>query len=50
VLKQGSKTHPSLRQSNLRRQNEAALMSYRIPAVEHRCAPGLAGARPDLQD
>jgi len=27
VLKQGSKTHSSLRQSNLQRQNEAALMS-----------------------
>jgi len=48
VLKQGSKTHSSLRQSNLKRQNEAALMSCRIPAVENRkCA---AGAHPGLQD
>ena len=51
TLKQGSKTHLSLRQSNLQWQNEAALMSCRIWAVEHRkCAAGLAGAYPDLQD
>jgi len=39
VLKQGSKTHSSRRQSNLQLHNEAALMSCRIRAVEHRkCA------------
>jgi len=44
TLKQGSKTHSSLRQSRLQLQNETALMSYRIRAVEHRkCAAGLAG-------
>jgi len=32
-------------------QNEAALMSHRIRAVEHRrCAAGLASAHPGLQD
>ena len=36
ALKQGSKTHSSIRQSNLQRKNEAALMSCRIRAVEHR--------------
>jgi len=47
VLEQGSKTHSSLRQSNLQLQNEAALMSRRIRAVDHRkCAAGLAGAHP----
>ena len=51
VLKQGSETHSSLRQSNLQLQNQAALMSRRIRAVEHwRCAAGLAGAHPGLQD
>ena len=51
ALKQGSKTHSSLRQSNLQLQNEAAMMSCRIWAVEHRkCAAGLAGVHPDLQD
>jgi len=46
ALKQRSKIHPSLRQSNLQLQNEAALMSCRIRAVEHRkCA---AGAYPAL--
>jgi len=35
LLKQGSKTDSSLRQSNLQWQNEAALMSFRIWAVEH---------------
>ena len=50
-LKQGSKTQSALRQSNLQLQNEAALMSCRIWAVEHRkCAAGLAGAYPGLQD
>ena len=51
ALKQGIKTHSSLRQSNLQLQNEAALMSCRIRAVEHRkCAAGLAGADPGLRD
>ena len=51
ALKQVSKTHSSLRQSNLQLQNEVALMSCRIPAVEHRkCAAGLADAHPGLQD
>jgi len=50
-LKQGSKTHSLLGQSNLQLQNEAALMSCRIRAVEHRkCAAGLPGAHPGLQD
>jgi len=40
-----------MRQSNLQLQNEAALMSCRIRAVERiKCAAGLAGAHPDLQD
>ena len=48
---QGSRTHSPLRQSNLQLQNEAALMSCRIRAVEHRkCAAGLAGAHPGLKD
>jgi len=43
VLKEGGKTHSLLRQSSLQRQNEAALTSYRIRAVEYRkCATGLA--------
>ena len=51
ALKTGSKTHSSLRPSNLQLQNQAALMSCRIRAVEHRkCAAGLAGAHPGLQD
>jgi len=51
ALKQGRKTHSSLRQSNLQLQNEAALMSCRIRAVEHRkCAAGVAGAHPGLHD
>jgi len=51
VLKHWSKTHSSLRQSNLQQQNPAALMSCRIRAVEHRkCAAGLAGTHPGLQD
>ena len=41
ALKQGSEAHSSLRPSNLQLQNEAALMSCRIRAVEHRkCATG----------
>jgi len=40
-----------MRQSNLQLHNEAALMSCRIRAVEHRkCAAGLANAHPGLQD
>ena len=51
TLKQGSTTHSSIRQSNLQRKNEAALMSCRIRAVEHRVsAGGLAGAHPGLQE
>jgi len=51
ALKQWSKTHSSLRQSNyLQLQNKAALMSCRIRAVEHtKCATGLANAHPSLQ-
>ena len=50
-LKQRSKTHSSLRQSNLQLQNQAPFMSCRIRAVEHRkCAAGLAGVHPGLQD
>jgi len=38
-------------QTNLQRQNLAALMSRRLRAVEHRkCAAGLPGAHPGLQD
>jgi len=51
ALKQGSKTHLSLRQSYLQRQKQAALMSCRIRAVEHRkYTAGLAGVHPGLQD
>jgi len=51
ALKHRSKTHSSLRQSNLQLQNEVALMSCRLRAVEPRnCAAGLAGAHPGLQD
>ena len=51
ALKQGSETRSSLRQSNLQLQNEAALRSRQILAVEHwRCAAGLAGADPGLRD
>jgi len=50
ALKQGSETHSSPRQSNLQLQNQAALMSSRIRAVEQRkCAAGLAGAHSGLQ-
>jgi len=46
ALKQATKTH-SLRQINLQLQNEAALISCRIRAVEHRnCAAGMAAAHP----
>jgi len=45
MLKQGRKTHSSLGQNNLQLQNETALMSCWIRAVEYRnCAAGLAGA------
>ena len=51
ALIQGNETHSSLRQSNLQLQNQAALRSRQIRAVEHwRCAAGLAGADPGLQD
>jgi len=51
ALKQGSETNSSVRQSNSQLQNEAALMSCRIRAVEHRnCAAGLTGAHPGLQE
>ena len=51
ALKQRRKTHSSLRQSNLRLQNQAALMSFRVRVVEHRkCAAGLCNAHPGLQD
>jgi len=51
ALKQGSETHSSQRQSNLQRQNQVALRSRHIRAVEDwRCAAGLAGAHPGLQD
>jgi len=51
AFKQRSKTQSSLRQSKLQLQNEDALMSCRIRAVEHRnCAAGLTGAHPGLQD
>jgi len=51
TLKQGSETHFSLRQSNLRLQNQAALRSHQIRAVEHwRCAAELAGTHSGLQD
>jgi len=51
ALKQGSKTHPPLRQSNLQLQNQATPMSSRIRAVEHwKCAAGLSNTHPGLQD
>ena len=51
MLKQGSKTNSSLRQRNLQLQNEAALASCRMRAVEHRkSAVGLAGAHAGLPD
>jgi len=40
-----------MRQSNLQLQTEAAQMSHRIRAVEHKkCVAGLSGAHPGLQD
>jgi len=36
ALKQGRTIHSSIRQGNLQRKNEAALMSCRIRAVEHK--------------
>jgi len=51
VLKQTSKTHSSLCQSNLQRKNEAALISCRIRAVDHwTCAAGLVCAHLGLRD
>jgi len=51
ALKLGNKTHSSVRQRNLQLQNQAALRSLYIRSVEHwRCAAGLAGAHPGLQD
>jgi len=51
MREQASETLSSLRQSNLQRQNEAALISCRIQSVEYRkCAAGLTGAHPGLQD
>jgi len=50
ALKQGWKTHSSLRQRNLQLQNETALMCCGIWAVEHRkCTAGLSSAHPGLQ-
>ena len=49
--KPGRKTHSSQRLSMLQLQKEASLMSCSIQSVEHRkCAAGLAGAHPGLQD
>jgi len=51
ALKQGSRTHSSIRQCNLQLQNEAAPMSCRIRAVEHRkSAAGLSDAYPGLNN
>ena len=51
ALRRGITAYSSKRQSNLQLQNQAALMSRRIRAVEHkRCVAGLAGAHPGLQD
>ena len=51
VLKQGSKTHSSLSQSNLQWQNLAAIMSSQIRGVKHRkCAAGLGGAHSGFKD
>jgi len=51
ALKQGSKTHSSIRQSNLQLQNQAALMFCRMRAVKHRIsAAGLASAHPGLKN
>jgi len=49
--KRRSKTHLSLRQTNLQQQNEGALMFRRTRAIEHRkWGAGLADAHPGLQD
>jgi len=46
-----SKTHSSTRQSNSQLQKEAALMSCRMRAVDHRkSAARAAGAYPCLKD
>ena len=46
-----SKIHSSLRPSNLQLQNDTAMISCRIRAVEHRkCVAGPADAHPGLQD
>ena len=51
ALKKGSKTHSSIRLSNLQLKNKAALMSCRIRAVEHRnCAAGVSDTHLCLQD
>jgi len=51
ALKQGSETHSSQLKSNLRLHNQVALRSRQIRAVQDwRCAAGLAGAHPGLQD
>jgi len=51
ALKQGSKTNSSPGQSKLQLQNQAALISCWIRAVEHRkCATRLDDAHPGLQD
>jgi len=51
ALKQGSTAHSSIRQSILKRKNEAALMSCRIRAVERKVSAGeLAGAHPGLKN
>jgi len=47
VLKQGSKTHSSLCQSNLQLQNQIAPTYRRIRAAKHRCG---VGAHAGLQD
>jgi len=49
ALKQGRKAHSSLCQSNLQLQNQAALMSCPMRAVEHRkYAALLSNTHPDL--
>jgi len=51
ALKQGNETRSSLRQSNLQLQNQAALRSRQIWAVENwRWAVGLVGAHHGLLD
>jgi len=48
ALKQGSKTHSSMLQSNLQLQNEVALMSCRILAVKYRIGLPYVGFFPDM--